>query len=132
MQNHIFTFAAQEDNPIISSRSPTPDVIEAIPIETQPSTNTDEDDMSHPPTPGPIQTQMHTETDEPRRSCPPTPDTTANVDEQQEGIRSNSSRFTNSFSIFQKYNHFFAIFYDNDAFTNLYALFSPPSFVHST
>jgi hypothetical protein len=75
VQNHIFTFAAQEDNPIISSRSPTPDVIEAIPIETQPSTNTNEDHRSHPPTPGPFQTQVHTKTDEPQRSCPPTPDT---------------------------------------------------------
>jgi hypothetical protein len=95
VQNHIFTFAAQEDNPIISSRSATPDVIEAIPIQTQPLTNTDEDHRSRPPTPGPIQNQVHTETDEPWRSCPPTPDTTANVDEQHEGIRSNSSRFTN-------------------------------------
>jgi hypothetical protein len=82
VQNHIFTFAAQEDNPIISSRSPTPDVIEAIPIESQPPTNIYEDYRSRPPTPGPIQTQVHAETDEPRRSCPPTPDTTANVDEQ--------------------------------------------------
>jgi hypothetical protein len=82
VQNHIFTFAAQEDNPIISSRSPTPDVIEAIPIETQPPMNTDEDHRSRPPTPGPTLNQVHTETDEPRRSCPPTPDTTANVDEQ--------------------------------------------------
>jgi hypothetical protein len=82
MQNHIFTFAAQEDNPIISSRSPTPDAIEAIPIKSQPPTNTDEDHRSRPPTPGPIQTQVHVEIDETRRSCPPTPNTTANVDEQ--------------------------------------------------
>jgi hypothetical protein len=82
VQNHIFTFAAQEDNPIISSRSPTPDVIEVVPIESQPPTNIYEDYRSRPPTPGPIQTQVHAETDEPRRSCPPTPDTTANVDEQ--------------------------------------------------
>jgi hypothetical protein len=123
VQKHIFYFAAQEDNPIISSCSPTPDVIEAIPIETQPPTNTDEDHRSRPPTPGPIQNQVHTDTDEPRRSCPPIPDTTANVNEQQDGIRSNSSGFTNSFSICHKHNHFLPLFMTIDAFTNLYALF---------
>jgi hypothetical protein len=86
-----FLLAAQEDNPIITSRSPTPDVIEAVPIETQPPTSTDEDHRSRPLSPDPIQTQVHTETTEPRRSCPPTPDTTVNVDEQQQGNRSNSS-----------------------------------------
>jgi hypothetical protein len=91
-----FYFAVQEDNPIISSRSPTLDVIEAVPIETQPLMNTDDDHRSRPPTPDPIQTQVHTETTEPWRSCPPTPDTTTNVDEQQEGIRSSFSHFTNS------------------------------------
>jgi hypothetical protein len=125
-KSHFFTFAEQEDNPVISSRSPTPDVIEAIPIKTQAPTNTDEDHRSRPPTPGPIQTQVHAETGEPRRSYPPTPDTITNVDEQQEGIRSNSSRFTNSFSICQKHNHFLPFFVTIDAFTNLYALFSPP------
>jgi hypothetical protein len=38
----------------------------------------------------------------------------------------------NSFSTCQKHNHFFAIFMTLDAFTNLYALFSPPLFVHGT
>jgi hypothetical protein len=39
---------------------------------------------------------VHAKTDETGGSCLPTRDTTANVDEQHEGIISNSSRFTNS------------------------------------
>jgi hypothetical protein len=91
-----FYFAAQEDNPIISSRSPTPDVNEVVPIETQSPTNTDKDHRSRPPTPDLIQAQVHTETAEPWKTYPPTPDTTANVDEQQKCIRSNSSPRTKS------------------------------------
>jgi hypothetical protein len=69
--------------PSTSSCSPTLDVIEAVPIETQHLTNTNEYHRSRPPTPDPIETQAHTEIVEPWRSYPPTPDTTANVDGQQ-------------------------------------------------
>jgi hypothetical protein len=74
---------------------------------------------------------VHAKTDETGGSCLPTRDTTANVDEQHEGIISNSSRFTNS-SLSARNIIIFAIFYDIDAFTNLYALFPHPFFAHGT